>query len=86
MAQKIQNYVRDHLFKRLKFFNLESMLYDTRKSNVCQKVVTALSVADPGKKTFWSTYSKCVERAVRYGRNNAVQAMKQSFLGGKFEL
>src|SRR5688500_751016 len=83
MAQKIQNYVRNHLFKCLKFFNLESMLYDTRKSSVCQKVSTALFVADAGRKTFWSMYSKCVEKAVRYGRNDAVQAMKQLFLGGK---
>ncbi len=85
MAQKIQNYVRDHLFKHLKFFNLKSMLYNTKKGSVCQRFATALFVADSGRKTFWSTYSKCVERAVRYGRNNAVQAMKQSFLGGKFE-
>ena len=82
MVKKIQTYVKDHLFKRLKFFNLELMVYDTRKSSVCQKVCNALNMAKSGRKTFWSAYSKCVEKAKRYGRNDAVQAMKTAFLGG----
>ena len=83
LVKRIQTYVKDHLFKRLKFFNLELMVYDTRKNSVCQKVCNALNMADTGRKTFWSAYSKCVEKAIRYGRNDAVQAMKTAFLGGK---
>ena len=83
MQKRIVNYVNDHLFKRLKFFNLEVMLYDTRKNSICQRICNSQHIAESAKKTFWSTYSPCVETAIRYGRNDAVQAMKNSFLKGK---
>ena len=82
--QSISNFVKDHLFKRLKFYNLELLIYDTKKSSICQKVCNHLNMAEAGRVSFWSTYSPCVESAIRVARNDAVQAMKTSFLGGKF--
>ena len=81
--QSIGDFVKDHLFKRLKFFNLESLIYDTRKNSICQRVCNHLNMAEAGRVSFWSTYSPCVESAIRVARNDAVQAMKNSFLGGK---
>jgi hypothetical protein len=40
-------------------------------------------MAEVGKVSFWSKYSPCVESAIRIARNDAIQAMKNSFLGGK---
>jgi len=40
-------------------------------------------MAEAGRVSFWSTYSPCVESAIRVARNDAVQAMKNTFLGGK---
>ena len=82
--QSIVDFVKDHLFKRLKFYNLENMVYDTRKNTICQRVCNHLNMAEAGRVSFWSTYSPCVEAAIRVARNDAVQAMKNSFLGGKF--
>ena len=42
-----------------------------------------MNMAETAKMTFWSTYSPAVEQAVRYARNDAVQAMKNSFLKGR---
>ena len=83
VQKKIATYVNDYLFKRLKFFNLEVMLYDIRKHSICQKVCAYMNMAESAKMTFWSTYSPAVEQAVRYARNDAVQAMKNLFLKGK---
>lgn len=81
--QSIGDFVKEHLFKRLKFYNLELLIYDTKKSSICQRVCNHLNMAEAGKISFWSTYSPCVEAAIRVARNDAVQAMKNSFLGGK---
>ena len=86
MQKKIETYVKQTLFKRLKFFYLDVMLYDTRKNSMCQKVCDFLNMADSGRMTCWSTYSPCVENAIRYTRNDAVQAMKSAFLKGMFLL
>ena len=81
--QSIGDFVKEHLFKRLKFYNLEYMVFDTRKNSICQRVCNHLNMAEAGRVSFWSTYSPCVESAIRVARNDAVQAMKNSFLGGK---
>lgn len=81
--KKIDSFVKDHLFKRLKFYNADVMLFDTRKNSICQKVCNHLNMAEAGRVSIWSTYSVCVEKAVRVARNDAVQAMKNSFLKGK---
>src|SRR5687767_6444760 len=82
VQKKIVTYVNNYLFKRLKFFNLEVMLYNTRKNSICQKVCEYMNMADSAKMTFGSTYSPAVETAVRYARNDAIQAMKNSFCKG----
>ena len=82
--QSIGDFVKEQLFKRLKFYNLEYMIYDIRKNSVCQRVCNHLNMAEESRISFWSTYSPCVEAAIRVARNDAVQAMKNSFLGGKF--
>ena len=80
--KKIENYVKEHLFRKLKFFNLELMLYDTKELSVCQKVCNALKIAETERKRFWSTYSACVKKAIKVARNDAIQAMKLSFFKG----
>ena len=81
--KSIGDFVKDQLFKRLKFYYAELLLYDTKKNSICQKVCTHLNMAEAGKASFWSKYSPCVESAIRIARNDAIQAMKNSFLGGK---
>ena len=81
--QSIGDFVKEHLFKRLKFYNSEYMVYDTRKNSICQRVCNHLNMAEAGRVSFWSTYSPCVESAIRVARNDAVQAMKNTFFGGK---
>jgi hypothetical protein len=81
--QIIGDFVKDQLFKRLKFYNLDLLFYNTKKSSICQKVCNHLNMAEAGRISFWSTYSPCVEGAIRVARNDAVQAMKSTFLGGK---
>ena len=81
--KSIGDFVKEHLFKRLKFYNSELLNYDTKKSSICQKVCNYLNMAEGSRVSFWNTYSLCVENAIRLARNDAVQAMKSSFLGGK---
>ena len=81
--QRIGDFVKEYLFKKLKFYNSGLLIYDTRKSSICQRVCNHLNMAEAGRVTFWSTYSPCVESAIRVARNDAVQAMKNTFLGGK---
>ncbi len=81
--KSIGDFVKDQLFKRLKFYYAKLLLYDTKKNSICQKVCTHLNMAEAGKVSFWSKYSLCVEGAIRVARNDAIQAMKNSFLGGK---
>lgn len=84
--KSIGDFVKEHLFKRLKFYNAELLLYTTKKSSICQKVCNHLNLAEAAKNSFWSTYSPCVESFIRVARNDAVQAMKSSFLGGEYAL
>ena len=81
--KSIKVFVKEQLFKRLKFYNSEVMLYSTKKSSICQKVCNHLNMAEEGRVKLWSTYSTCVESAIRVGRNDAIQAMKITFLGGE---
>ena len=81
--ESIVSFVKDELFKRLKFYNAELLIYNTKKSSVCQKVCNHLNMAEAGRVSFWSKYSPCVESAIRVARNDAVQAMKNTFFGGK---
>ena len=82
--QSIGDFVKEQLFKKLKFYNSDLLVYDTRKNSICQRVCNHLNMAEAGRISFWSTYSPCVELAIRVARNDAVQAKKNSFLGGKF--
>ena len=77
--QSIGDFVKEHLFKRLKFYNSDYMVYDTRKNSICQRVCNHLNMAEAGRVSFWSTYSPCVESAIRVARNDTVQAMKTLF-------
>lgn len=81
--ESIVAFVKDELFKRLKFYNAELLVYNTKKSSICQKVCNHLNMAEAERVSFWSKYSPCVESAIRVARNDAVQAMKNTFFGGK---
>ena len=81
--KSIGDFVKELLFKQFKYYNLELLIYDTKKSSICQKVCNHLNMAEGSRVSFWITYSLCVENAIRLARNDAVQAMKSSSLGGK---
>ena len=53
-----------------------------RRIAFVKKVCTHLNMPEAGKVSFWSKYSPCVDAAIRIARNDAIQAMKNSFLGG----
>ena len=84
--KKIDCFVKEHLFKKVKFFNNEMMCYSENVSSICQKVCKALNIAETDKETFWSTYFACVKKAIKVARNDAVAAMKLSFFKGKLKI
>ena len=81
--KKIDYFVKDHLFKKVKFFNFEMMCYHTNNNRICQMVCRALNIIDTEKEIFWRTYSGCVKKAIKVARNDAVAAMKLAFFKGK---
>ena len=83
--KKIDCYVKEHLFKKVKFFNFEMMCYNTNVNTICQMVCTALNIAEIEQETFWGTYCGCVKKAIKVARNDAVAAMKLTFFKGKLK-
>lgn len=75
-----------HLFKRLKFYNFEHVLYNNNDYSVCQKVCNGLDIMPTEKETFLKTYSPAVKQAIKECRNDAVVAMKLSFFKGEFKI
>ena len=80
-------FVKHYLFKNLKFIPLYKMMMFTNHNQslnylVCHK----LNISQEQHKTFWLKYSKFVETALNAARNDAVQAVKKSFLKGNVNL
>ena len=81
--RKIDIYVKQHLFKRLKFYNNNLMKFNKNPYSVCQKVLKAMNVVDAEKEVFWENYCPAVQSSIRNTRNDVVGAMKLSFFNGK---
>ena len=81
--KKIDCFVKEYLFKKVKFFNIEMMCYSKNVYSICQMVCTALNILEEERETFWSTYSCCVKKAIKVARNDAIAAMKLAFFRGK---
>ena len=50
--KKIDCFVKETLFKKVKFFNLEMMCYTTKVNSICQMVCKALNIIEKDKVTF----------------------------------
>ena len=81
--KKIDSFVKEHLFKRVKSFNNDMMCYSTNVNTICQKVCKALNIVETDRETFWKNYCGCVKKAIKVARNDAVAAMKLAFFKGK---
>ena len=82
-TKAFEEWVKKHLFKRLKLYNFEHVLYNINNFTVCQKVCNGLNVVPTEKEMFWKTYCPAVKQAIKVCRNDAVAAMKLSFFKGK---
>ena len=81
--KKIDYFVKEYLFKKVKFFNNEMMCFSTNVNTICQMVCKALNIGEADRETFWATYCGCVKKAIKVARNDAVAAMKLAFFKGK---
>jgi len=83
----IETYVKDHLFKDLKFIpSQEMMLFSNQEHSLNYLVCHKLNIRVEEHQSFWSKYSRYVEKAMNAARNDAVSAVKNSFLKGKSNL
>ena len=85
--KRIMSYVKDHLFKDLKFIPLpEMMIFSNKENSLNHYVCKALNIKLKDQRTYWSKYAGCIEKAVNAARNDAVSAVKRSFLKGNTKL
>ena len=81
--KRIEMFVKHYLFKNLKFIpSYEMMIYTKNKQSLNYLVCKKLNICPEQHETFWLKYSKFVETALNAARNDAVQAVKKSFLKG----
>jgi hypothetical protein len=82
--KQILSYVKDHLFKDLKFIPSQEMMHFSNQENSLNHYVCkALNIRMEEQHSFWSKYYVYVEKALNAARNDAVSAVKKSFLKGK---
>jgi len=82
--KRIMSYVKDHLFKDLKFIpSPEMMIYTSDRNSLNNYVCTALNIRLEDQWNYWAKYAGIIEKAVNAARNDAVSAVKKSFLKGK---
>ena len=78
---KIDSFVKERLFKTLKFIESEHfMLFSTEPHSLCQVVCTQFNIPAAKQQQYWSLYHKLVAKAISTARNDVVAAMKKSFL------
>jgi len=81
--KRIEAYVKHHLFKDLKFIpSQEMMVFSSQKQILNYLVCHNLNIKIEEHQSFWSKYSKFVEKAMNAARNDAVKSLKRSFLKG----
>lgn len=82
--KRIDMYVKKYVFSHLKFINSPSMMiYSSERNSLSNMICTGLNITAEEHQSYWSTYSKCVEKSMNGARNDAVSAMKASFLESK---
>lgn len=62
------------------------MIFSSGENSLSHFVCNALNIKIEDCQSYWSKYSKCVEHALNAARNDAVSALKRSFLKGKPKL
>ena len=78
--QKIFSYVKDHLFKDLKFIpSPEMMVFSNKENRLNHFVCTALNIALEEQWCYWLKYAGCMEKAINHAQNDAVAAVKRFF-------
>ena len=78
------SYVKDHLFKDLKFIpSPDMMIFSSEENSLTHFVCMALNITIEDQWSYWSKYAGFIEKAVNAARNDAVSAVKKSFLKGK---
>ena len=81
--KRLFSYVKDHLFKGLKNIPSPEMMIFTREENSLNHYVCmALNIRLEDQWSYWSKYAGIIEKAVNAARNDAVSAVKKSFLEG----
>jgi len=82
--KRIEALVKHHLFKDLKFIpSQEMMVFSSQKQSLNYLVCQHLNIKTEEHQSFWSKYSKYVEKGMNAARNDSVQSLKCSFLKGK---
>jgi len=82
--KRIETFVKHHLFKNLKFIASQEMMnFSFQTQSLNYLICSNLNIKPEEHQTFWSIYSKHVEKAINAARNDAVQSLKRSFIKGK---
>jgi hypothetical protein len=82
--EKIDEYVKKHCFKHIKFYNMMWDSFSNHPKSICQKVCKGLNIIDEERQIYWNTYSASVDNSIKVARNNAIAAIKLSFFKGKY--
>ena len=82
--KRILTFEKDHLFKDLKFIpSPEMMIFSNHENSLNFIVCEALNIQINDQQSYWAKYASCVEKSLKAARNDAVSAVKKSFLKGK---
>jgi hypothetical protein len=86
--KRIYCFVKDHLFKKVKFITCSqtAMLFSLQKHSICQRVCNGLNINAEDQQNYWSLYSRLVEKAIGSARNDAVAAVRNAFKKGKLQM
>ena len=78
----IEQYVRNKMFKKLKFISDPTMIaFSWEKNSLCQTVCTKFKVARLEQTMFWSYYQNTINQKLNKKRSEVSNAMRKSFKG-----
>ena len=78
--KKIDIYVKDELFRELKFIpSGNMMLFSAKTRSISQLVCSALNIPADQQQVYWDTYYRYVKKSINAARNDAVAAVKKTF-------
>ena len=82
--KRILYYVKAHLFKNLKFIPSQDMMtFSNSDKSLNHLVFNAVNIRVDNQQSYWLKYYKYVKTALKAARNDAVSAVKKSFIKGK---